>query len=233
MPLVFNNRVLALHVPKTGGNSLSVYLLQTLARPIVYQSWHPRTEIDHDGVTFIQGNPHASLRDAAMLARDYGIELSDFSVILVVLRNPYELEVSRYESFRQQDHDPALSTRDHDLARTLDFPTYIKAFLAPNGVPRSRNLEQMVSIDGKIPANLRYIRFEHLVPETRMRLREAGIAADGDFPLLNQSIHAPAESYYTPRRGRARLSGPSLDVRPGALRTTTSHEAAKAPRVKK
>ncbi len=199
MPLVFNNRVLALHVPKTGGNSLSVYLLQTLARPIVYQSWHPRTEIDHDAITFIQGNPHASLRDAATLTRNYGMELSDFIAILVVLRNPYELEVSRYESFRQQAHDPALSTRDHDLARTLDFPSYIKAYLAPNGVPRSRNLEQLVSIDGKIPTNLRYIRFEHLVPETRLRLREAGIAADGDFPWLNRSLHASAESYYTSR----------------------------------
>jgi hypothetical protein len=199
LPLVFNSRVLALHVPKTGGNSLSVYLLQTLARPIVYQSWHPRTEIDHDAVTFIQGNPHISLREAATLTRDFGMDLSDFAVILVVMRNPYELEVSRYESFRQQAHDPALSTGDHELARTLDFPGYIKAFLAPNGVPRSRKLEEMVSIDGKIPANLRYIRYEHLVPETNMRLREVGIAVDGDFPWLNQSIHAPAESYYTPR----------------------------------
>jgi hypothetical protein len=199
LPLVFNNRVLALHVPKTGGNSLSVYLLQTLPRPIVYQSWHPRSEIDHCGVTFIQGNPHASLREAATLTRNVGIDLSDFSLILVVLRNPYELEVSRYESFRQQAHDPSLLSRDHELARTLDFPSYTKAFLAPNGVPRSRNLEQMVSIDGKIPENLRYIRYEHLVPETRMRLREAGIEADGDFPWLNPSKHAPAESYYTPR----------------------------------
>jgi hypothetical protein len=199
LPLVFNDRVLALHVPKTGGNSLSVFLLQTLDRPIVYQSWHPRSEIDHDAVTFIRGNPHASLRDAAALAHNYGIELSDFSVILAVLRNPYELEVSRYESFRQQVHDPALSSRDHELARTLDFPSYIKAYLAPNGVPLSRNLQRLISIDDKIPANLRFIRFERLVPETRMRLLEAGITADGDFPWLNQSIHAPAESFYTPR----------------------------------
>src|SRR4051812_16861796 len=199
LPLVFGDRVLALHVPKTGGNSLSVYLLQTLRRPLVYQSWHPRSEIDHGGVTFIQGNPHASLREAATLTRTFGKDLTDFSVILAVLRNPYELEVSRYESFRQQAHDPALLSRDHELARTLDFPSYIKAFLAPNGVPRSRNLEQMVSIDGKTPANLRYIRYEHLVPETRMTLREAGVEADGDFPWLNPSKHAPAASYYTPQ----------------------------------
>lgn len=199
MPLVFGDRVLALHVPKTGGNSLSVYLLQTLRRPIVYQSWHPRTEIDHRGVTFVQGNPHAFLSEAVLLTRKYGMDLSDFSIILAVVRNPYELEVSRYESFRQQAHDPALMTRDHKLARTLDFPAYIKAFLAPNGVPRSRHLDQIVSIDGKIPTNLRYIRYEHLETETRMRLRDVGITADGDFPWLNRSQHGPAETYYTPR----------------------------------
>lgn len=233
MPLVFGDRVLALHVPKTGGNSLSVYLLQTLRRPVVYQSWHPRTEIDHDGVTFIQGNPHASLREAATLTRNFGMDLSDFSVILVVLRNPYELEVSRYESFRQQSHDPALLTRDHERARKLDFPSYIKAFLAPKGIPRSRNLEQMVSIDGKIPVNLRYIRYEHLVPETRMRLREAGIEADGDFPWLNPSIHAPAESYYTPRAEELVYQAHRWMFDQGLYERLPIRKKGKHPRVKK
>src|SRR3954462_7742307 len=187
LPLVFNDRVLALHVPKTGGNSLCVYLLQNLARPIVYQSWHPRIEIDHDEVTFVEGNPHAPLSEAAVLTHKFGMELRDFSVILAVVRNPYELEVSRYESFRQQDHDPALVIRDHELARTLDFPGYIKAFLAPDGLPRSRHLDQIVTIDDKVPSNLRFVRYEDLVVDTRMRLREAGIEADGDFPWLNQS----------------------------------------------
>ena len=105
----------------------------------MYQSWHPRTEIDPAGVTFVHGNPHATLREVATLTRGFGLDLTDFSVILVVLRNPYDLEVSRYESFRQLAYDPALSIRDHKLAKTLAFPDYVKAFLAPEGVPRSRN----------------------------------------------------------------------------------------------
>jgi hypothetical protein len=97
MAMVFNRDVLFLHVPKTGGVSVTNYLLQVLPAPVYYVTKGPGKQAgDREGVSFIAGEAHQTLETAHKFLPAHGFELEQFPRILATLRNPYDLIVSYY-----------------------------------------------------------------------------------------------------------------------------------------
>jgi hypothetical protein len=97
MAMVFNRDVLFLHVPKTGGVSVTNYLLQVLPAPVYYVTKGPvKQAADREGVSFIAGEAHQTLATARKFLPAHGFELEQFPRILATLRNTYDLTVSYY-----------------------------------------------------------------------------------------------------------------------------------------
>jgi hypothetical protein len=100
--VVFSNDVLFLHIQKTGGTSVTEYLLQTLTPPVYYMGGaRNHLHIQRAGLTQLPGRNHGTLKEAKAVVREYGFELDRFPVIMAALRNPYDLAVSAYAYRRQ------------------------------------------------------------------------------------------------------------------------------------
>jgi SAM-dependent methyltransferase len=193
--MIFSKDILFLHVPKAGGMSITSFLLDALPPPVYYT----RPEVDEpfarrSGIVQILGGRHQTLPEAVGELRRYGFSLGDFPLIVAVLRNPYDLEVSRYHYLRAGhpwDYGP-----NQRLAMTRDFTTFaVKNSLSERNAPKA--LENYFQSSGEILANLRILRFESLEPDIRNALRSIGIEAEGHFPWRNKSRHGDYASYYT------------------------------------
>ncbi len=193
--MIFTKDLLFLHVPKTGGMSASTYLLEILPPPVYYT----RPELDEafarrQGIVQMLGGRHESLPEAADLLPRYGFSLSDFKLILAVLRNPYDLEVSRYHYLRAGhpwDYGP-----NQRLALTRDFTAFaVNSSVGDRNAPRA--LEHYFHSHGEIPSNLKIARFESLETDVKDALASIGIESDAEFPWKNRSRHDEYLSYYT------------------------------------
>ncbi len=100
--MIFSKDVLFIHVPKTGGMSTSCYLLDILPRPVYLT--HPAEVWNDDlpwrGIVQIVGRRHESLMEARDVVARHGFDIHRFPIILATIRNPYDLEVSRYTYLR-------------------------------------------------------------------------------------------------------------------------------------
>lgn len=219
--MIFNRDLLFVHVPKTGGMSTSGYLLEILPRP-VYLS-HPaeawNDTLPERGVVQIVGRRHETLVEARDVVARRGFDVRRFPLLLATIRNPYDLEVSRYTYLRighpwerGPEQDLALASTFEEFAVkneqrggswatdavTTDDPAALPADDAPR--PRYPNeLKDFYTLDGATPDNLRVIRFENLVDELMAALRCIGVKGrPADFPWVNRSRQDDFLSYYTP-----------------------------------
>jgi hypothetical protein len=103
MAMVFSKDLLFLHIQKTGGTSVTEFLLNALPPPVYYMAALPKSHIHRAGLTHLPGSSHLKLREAAAVVREYGFELESFPVIMATIRNPYDLAVSMYAYRRQHD----------------------------------------------------------------------------------------------------------------------------------
>jgi hypothetical protein len=192
--VIFCKDLLFIHIPKTGGMSVSQYLLKLLPKPVYYAQPTPDDNIQDKGIVQIPGKRHESLDEARKVVSEYGLEICDFPLILTILRNPYSLEVSRYAYLRAGhpwDRGP-----NQQLALTADFETFAKESFYHGGP--SKTIESYLLLDGKLPENLEIVKFEELVEGVEKALRRIGIEAGvADFPWVNRSQHADHRSYYT------------------------------------
>ena len=199
--MLFNSELLFIHVPKTGGMAVTKHLLQVLARPVYYS--HPDVDANaastDDGVIHIRGIRHETLSEAASLVRKCGFELSRFRALLAVVRNPYELEVSRY-AYLQKGH-----SWDQGINQTLalegDFERFATDSSEHSGADRP--IQAYYTIDGGVPPNLKILRAENLESELRAALRSVGVIADRPLQVENWSNHGPPVEYYTQASERA------------------------------
>jgi hypothetical protein len=192
--VLFNKDVLFIHVPKTGGWSLTRHLLVVLPKPVWYVHSEPIPEgIPTEGVVHVRGNGHESLDEADACVQAQGFAAADFPVILAVLRNPYALEVSRY-AYALDGH-PWDRGPNQQLAMTHDFETF--AIESMHQAGPQRPLESYFLLQGALPKNLRLVRFENLAEEATDALRAVGITGSETVPWVNRSRHGPFLSYYT------------------------------------
>jgi SAM-dependent methyltransferase len=207
--MIFSRDILFLHVPKTGGMSVTSYLLDVLPPPVHYvRAGDGREDFARrNGVVQVTGPRHGSLAEAAELVQQHGLTLQDFKIMLAVLRNPYSWEVSLYHYLRAGhpwDYGP-----NQNLALTRDFATFVAessfgAGDASSPLQSHRPLESYFYLDGELPPNLTVARLETLQADIKGALGAAGITpGDTKFPWRNKSRHAEFASYYTPEAEEA------------------------------
>jgi hypothetical protein len=219
--MIFTKDLVFLHPPKTAGMSTTQYLLEVLPEP-VYLSQPLHDDTVPPTVIQIPGKRHETLAEASEVVTRHGFDLRQFPLILATIRNPYDLEVSRWAFLRQRH--PWERGPEQELACTSTFEEFAVrneqrggswatdalAHLGqntvtgnPGGRPYPNELKDFFTIDEQIPSNLRIIRFETLVTDLREALRSIGVEGQADFPWVNRSQREPYPVYYTPRAEEA------------------------------
>lgn len=218
--MLFNDRVLFLHVPKAAGTSATSFLIRNLGGPVTLTEPQDRPNASdrippaarmkltfrrlrrqlglwrRPSVRIISGSRHENLEEACAALATLGRKLEEFESIAAIIRNPYDLEVSRYHFFRRGHM--GVQGLAHELAEELalagDFAAFAKH--APYHGRLPGQIQDWFEIDRRMPANMRVIRFENLEHElTAMISPLASIHAH--LPRLNTSAHGPYASYLT------------------------------------
>jgi len=187
--MIFNQHLLFIHVPKTGGTSATQYLLDVLPKPVYYTHRPHDRRMSGDGVVRLPGRTHESLAEARDVVRGHGFDLDRFPAILAVLRNPYSLKVSLYTYFQSRDLPNASSQEHIRIARTSDFAAFVRR-------KQRTTIHRFFETDGRIPDNMRIIKYEGMVDGIKNELRRLGIPPDRDFPWRNSSFHLDFVRYY-------------------------------------
>jgi len=156
--VIFNDDVLFLHVPKTAGMAVGDALTQSLRAPVYYavQEGHEGDLAGRPGLRVVTGRRHQNLATVDQWFAEQGLphRVAAFERVLVMVRNPYTMEVSRYHYLRKGhpwDQGPA-----QQLAVAGDFAGF---------VARSRwwfNFRDYYTVDGFMPDNLHIVRQEAL-----------------------------------------------------------------------
>ena len=217
--MIFGRDLLYIHVPKTGGMSTTAYLLDVLPKPVYLT--HPtdvwNDELPDQGVVHIVGKRHETLAEARDVVACHGFDIRRFPMILATIRNPYDLEVSRYAYLRAgypwqrgPEQDLALASSFEEFAvkneqrggHWLTSDPEIHAASEPGAPPGHgeypNEIKDFYTLDGLFLENLRIVRFEQLVDDLVDALATLEINGHGDVPWVNESLHHAYQSYYTP-----------------------------------
>jgi hypothetical protein len=188
--MIFNYQLLFLHVPKTGGMSLTAHLLKVLPRPLYYSVPDGHYDATDRGIIHVPGYRHENLVEAKEVVARYGFDIARFPLILAAIRNPYALEVSRYSYLQKgRTWDAGHNQR---LAMEADFETF-----AVNSFDHAHPIETYFELDGWIPPNLHVLRCEQLAEDLQDALEWVGLKGEKTLGRENESRHEAYECYYT------------------------------------
>jgi hypothetical protein len=219
--MLFTDRLLFLHVPKTGGTSVTSFLIRNLPGPITltepaeplpalgefslparmtlqFRQWRRQLGfVRHPHVRRIAGARHETLQQASDALNDFRRELADFEAIVVVIRNPYDLEVSRFHFFRRGHLGIKGMAHEYaeELAQSGDFGAFANRAAYHGQLPG--RIEDWFEIGGRMPPNLRILRFETLQADLSRAIAPF-CTVISPLPRLNASAHAPYKNYLTP-----------------------------------
>ncbi len=194
--MLFNQDLLFLHVPKTGGMAVTKKLLDILPKPIYYALPEFTKEKFHDSSEIIvtPGKRHGNLKQAQEWVSEYGKTLASFKKIVATIRNPYAMEVSRYFYLRLGH------AWDKGQAQTIalenDFETF--ALKSPYFGRKYSYVESYFVINGVIPDNLAVIKNESLHSDLENVLSELDLTMDEPIQKLNGTQHDNYGQYITP-----------------------------------
>lgn len=190
--MIFSDRLLFLHVPKTGGSSVVHYLLDALPKPAFYSRPADMKATVPPGVTVFEGVAHEDLAEARVILERRGLGLDPFPVIVACVRNPYALEVSRFAFLRRD-----LNSYNHGTQQALALLDDFELFAICSRPHGQRPLESYFTLDGVVPPNLRIVRLESLDKDLPACLAAGGI--DGSttrIPHSNATQHEHFRQYY-------------------------------------
>ena len=166
--------MLFIHAPKTGGMSLTQYLAAHLPG---YRDTEKR---------------HETLAEARTVFAQQGRRLEDFRAIFVVMRDPYALEISRYNYLRlghAVDRGKA-----QEIALASDFKSYLgRAPFFGYFPPR---LDLYYHEAGRMPPNLTILRHERFAQEVREHIAPYLTRGNAPLPHINPTAPARFEEYY-------------------------------------
>lgn len=151
--MIFNDDFLFIHVPKTAGIAVGEGLCRSL-RGNVYFVTRLEEPLSLNNVNIIIGDRHQTLKGADQYFEDAGLphRLLKFRKILAMIRNPYEIEVSRFHYLRlghEWDRGRAQS-----LAMEGDFAEFVR------GSRWWFDYEDYYTANGAIPQNLHIVKYE-------------------------------------------------------------------------
>jgi hypothetical protein len=171
--------------------SISEYFLDALPRPVYYTSPSGHESRVREGVIHIEGTRHETLAEAAELVGGFGRRLKDFKVIIAAIRNPYDLEVSRFAYLRKGY--PWDRGAIQELAMSGDFEEFaLKS--PPHG---DIQLDDFFTINGAIPSNMRIVRFERLEEDLSRSLNGVDLLTTHiTLARINRSKHSHYARYY-------------------------------------
>lgn len=195
--MIWNNDVLFIHVPKTGGMSVTDFLERALEPP-VFASVPPGHENSASLVTFVPGTRHERLYEAEKILASYGRDLSSFKVIIAGMRNPYEMEVSRFHHIKTHFFDQPLI--NVNIIKNGGFEAFVRDSNFYGKTPPA--IEEFYTLRGDYLPNLKPFRTEDI--EGGLRSTLAG-HADVSVPLphINKTEHDDWRSFITPEAEEA------------------------------
>jgi len=216
--MLFSERLLFIHVPKTAGMSVEKFLIDNVADAMTVTDGQglPNPAIrlpafvkfklglkrflagatawNRASVKTVEGSRHVRLKDAQKVLAPFGRKLADFDSIIAVVRNPYDLEVSRYHFLRLGFHGVRglAQNVEQEIALSGDFERF--AAEAPYHGRLPAGIEDWYEIDGKMPENMRIVRFEALEEELNKVVGEL-YPISARLRRLNATAHAPYPSF--------------------------------------
>jgi hypothetical protein len=187
--MVFNKDVLFIHLGKTGGMSVTDYLCNTLKPPVYHVL--PQSSLEKVKALgyeeMIPGNRHGSLSAAQEIIAPYNLKLADFKLILVVVRNPFDLHFSYFKQLRKPHAFKRLSENPKNKNLLDAAMGEYDAFAQKDFVHYNGMLSTFFEIDGKRPENLQIVKFEELATKVPELVRPY-VVNDYPFPHENKSI---------------------------------------------
>ncbi len=194
--MLFNNDLLFLHVPKTGGMAVTQKLLDVLPHPIYYALPEGAKEKVHNPpqVIAVAGKRHGNLQQAQDWLKQYGKTLDSFKKIVATVRNPYAMEVSRY--FYLRLNRPWDRGKAQTIALNSDFETFAQE--SPYFGRKLSRVEDYFLLDGTIPENMTAIKQEQLDSDLAKVLAELNLALNTPIVRKNGTKHANYHEYLTP-----------------------------------
>ena len=185
--MIWTSRYLFLHLPKTAGMSINNLLLSKAAELTFF------TDIVEGGfnnAVHVPGIRHENLYEAESYFCHWNKSLLEFEKIFVVMRNPYDQELSQY-TYLRQGHEWDVG-QAATIAMSGSFQTFLEsASLKGDFPPR---LDKFFAILGQIPKNLRILRFENLHEDIRQHF--SPYLTEIDLRHENRSKHRSFEHEY-------------------------------------
>ena len=219
--MLWNDHLLFLHVPKAAGTSVTSFLIRNLPGKIFLTE--PRERLDstpsipisaklrlkmrrlrralsllrRPSLEVVEGARHENLQEAREILERRGRKLDSFEAIVAIIRNPYDLEVSRFHFFRRGHMGVKGLANEYaeELALGGDFAAFAR--LAPYHGRLPGRIEDWFEIQGRTPGNIRIIRFELLIQELEQAISPF-CSLQAPLPKLNASDHACYATYLTP-----------------------------------
>ena len=188
--MIWNESILFIHAPKTAGMSMTTMLRDYLKGAISLTGPYEASSVQGE-IEYIPGKRHETLHDAATFFGGRHIRLEHFEQIFVVMRSPYELELSRFAYLQKNlswDRGKA-----QEIALEGDFRQYLAT--APFFGMNPPRLDLYYHIDGRIPDNLVILRYEKLAVEIERHIASY-LESGYQVPHENKSKHAPVGQVY-------------------------------------
>lgn len=187
--MIFNDEFLFIHVPKTAGMSVSDALLNSLRGSVHYavQEGHGARMAAEK---IIPGKRHQTLASANLYFKQAKLNhrVENFKYVMAMVRNPYEMEVSRYHYLRKGHlWDKGLNA---DLALAGNFADFVA------GSRWWFQFRDYYTVNGIIPENLYIVRFENFEQTIQLTFGDC-FHKKFQVKRLNKSHSTDYRRYYT------------------------------------
>jgi len=177
--MIYSDELLFVHVPKTAGMTLTRIFVNNL-KGDVFVTVPKGHESGGGKATVINGPRHATLNKARIYFDSIGRELGLFEIIIAVIRNPYDMEFSRFHYLRKQNNFDKGDSQD--LAVKGDFEEFVR-----KSEWWFKDISEYYTVDGEIPENMKILRFESLASDFALHCRPYLDRDVGLLPVINKS----------------------------------------------